>query len=379
MSLRSTIHVLRMFAPMVGRLPAGHLWYLWRRMHNEKPHRFAGRTRINTFFPPHPSAAFDRFCEAIVARRRVPFSTYLAVTHACPYRCEHCSSAGRIGGPELSREELLDLVAQIKALGTGTLGFTGGEPMLRDELPELVAAGVDCVTVGMESADRAAHDAARGVAGSFAEAERAVAVCRGAGIYTAISTVATRRRLDDGQLERLFELGSRWGVGEFRVLAPVATGRQVGCTAFMLDADERRRLAEFHVRHNRRRGGPAVACFAYLESPELFGCGAGFHHLYIDATGNVCPCDLTPAGFGTVRDEPLAAIWGRMASHFPLPRRACLMHTLAGRLAGEPLPLSPDRSEALLPPRDPAETLPEGYRRLRIPAAVDPPSPRRRQ
>jgi radical SAM protein with 4Fe4S-binding SPASM domain len=30
----------------------------------------------------------------------------------------------------------------------------------------------------------------------------------------------------------------------------------------------------------------------------MFGCGAGFHHLFIDALGNVCPCDLTPLKLG---------------------------------------------------------------------------------
>ncbi|GAH56345.1 unnamed protein product, partial [marine sediment metagenome] len=84
MTIAGWFRVLRMFRPLVGRLPAGHLWYLFRRMRNEKPHRFNGQLRINTFFPPYPSQAFDRFCRAVVERRRVPFSTYLAVTHDCP-------------------------------------------------------------------------------------------------------------------------------------------------------------------------------------------------------------------------------------------------------------------------------------------------------
>ena len=391
--LLSTLAVVRMFGRMIGRLPAGHLWLLLRRMRNEKPHRFAGQTRINTFFPPYPSPAFDRFCEAVIGRRRVPFSTYLAVTGRCPYRCPHCSYAGR-GEGELPTRRMLDLIGQIKAIGTCTLGLTGGEPMLRDDLPELLAAAgpemasilfttghrldapaarrlaearLTCVTVGIESADPARHDKVRGRGGSFEEARAAVAACREAGLYTAVSTVATRRKLAGGELERMYDLAAEWGVGEFRVLAPVATGGWLACAAEMLSPQERAEAAAFHVRHNRRRVGPAVASFAYLESAELFGCGAGYHHLFIDAAGNVCPCDLTPLSFGNVTAEPLVEIWSRMAHHFPRPRCRCLMADLAGRLPdGAALPLPPAQSQRLCPPRPAGEKapLPEAYRRL---------------
>jgi MoaA/NifB/PqqE/SkfB family radical SAM enzyme len=392
MSLATSVQVMRMFARLTGRVPTSHLWYLLRRLRFEKPHRFNGQIRINTFFPPYPSPAFDRFCRALIERRRVPYSTYLAATSACPFRCPHCSYAGRPAG-QLSRERMLDVIGQIKSIGTCALGLTGGEPLLRDDLEDLVAAagpemvcivftagygldaararrlaaaGVSCVTVGLESADAATHDRIRGQAGSFAIAEGAVRACLQAGIYTAVSTVGMRERIAAGELESIYELARRWGVGEFRVLAPVATGAWVRCGAQMLAPDESRALREFHLGHNRRREGPAVVCNAYLESDELFGCGAGFHHLFIDASGQVCPCDLTPLSFGDVTSEPLAGIWERMGTFFPLPRCGCLMGKLAlglGEEAGS-LPLSRETSERLCPRRAITDSLPEGYKRL---------------
>ena len=417
-----------MFRPLLGRVPLSHLWYLLRRMRNERPHRFAGRTRINTFFPPCPSPAFDRFCRAVIQRRRVPFSTYLAVTSRCPYRCPHCSLAGRAAA-EPTHEQALDLIAQIKTLGTCTIGFTGGEPMLRDDLEELVAAagpemasivfttgcgldderaralaaaGVACVTVGIESDDPARQAAVRGeefaiddwrlsieqqsprkafrghsppdnppqianrksqIENSWHAARHAVESCRRAGVYTAISTIATRDKLLGGELERMHELGRRWGVGEFRILAPVATGGWAGCGAEMLSADEMRALANFHVRVNRAGRLPAVACFAYLESAELFGCGAGYHHLFIDAAGEVCPCDLTPLSMGNALERPLAEIWAQMGELFARPRRGCLMRELAARIEG-PLPVRPDAARELCRTCPHDGRLPEGYRRL---------------
>jgi len=391
MTLSARLRVMRMFARMIGRVPIGHLWYLWGKMQNEKPHRFRGQTRINTFFPPHPSRAFERFCASVIERARVPFSTYLAVTPHCPFHCSHCSYAGR-SADEMSTREMLDVIEQIKGLGTCTVGLTGGEPMLRADLAELVAAaspemasivfttgrglderrareladaGVTCITVGIESADAAAHDAVRGAAGSFDEARAAVGACRAAGIYAAVSTVGTREKLAGGELDRMYDLACEWGVGEFRLLAPVATGALAGCAAAMLSDDEMKALADFHVMHNRSPGGPVVASFAYLESPELFGCGAGYHHLFIDAAGEVCPCDLTPLSFGSVRAEPLADIWSRMGEHFARPRCGCLMGQLAqGIPADGPLPLPPEQSESICPRCSDADTLPGAYERL---------------
>jgi len=416
---RGRWRTLRMFAPMIGRVPMGHLWYLWRQMRFEKPHRFGDQIRINTFFPPWPSPAFDRFCAAVIARRRMPYSVYVAATAECPYACGHCSYKGRAtsaGGlaPErsevpvpgasrppadareahadLPRDAMLDLIAQIKTLGTCTVGFTGGEPLLRDDLDDLVAAtgpemasvvfttgvgldaaraqrlaaaGVTCVTIGVESSDPAAHDRVRGVDGSFAEAEAAAAACREAGIYLAVSTVAFREKIASGELDRMYDLAAAWGAGELRVLTPIATGGIAGCGAAMLTDAERRAVIEFHKRRNREPSGPAVASFAHLESDALFGCGAGYHHLFIDAAGEVCPCDLTPLSFGSVVAEPLAAIYQRMGRLFDLPRRGCLMARLAGRIdPSTPLPLPPAQSEKLVPPRPPDEPLPEAVRRL---------------
>lgn len=284
MSLGAQLRLVRLSAGLVGRLPAGHLAYLARRMRNEKPHTFGGELRINSFFPPYPSPAFERFRRAVVARRRVPYSAYLAVTGECPYRCPHCSYARRRPG-SVSREKLLAVVAEIKALGTATLGLTGGEPLLRDDLeallaaarPEmatilftsghgldaarakrLAAAGVTNVTVGLESSDPAAHDRVRGRSGSFDEAAAAVAACRDAGVYVAVSTIGTPEKIAGGDLEGTLDLSAAWGAQELRILPPVATGGWAGRASVMLTADQRTALARFHIEHNRRRGGPAT-------------------------------------------------------------------------------------------------------------------------
>ena len=141
--------------------------------------------------------------------------------------------------------------------------------------------------------------------------------------------------MQGGTIERLAEFATKHGVHEFRILEPVPTGRLKDEKAWMLTAEESKQLADFHKKWNRKGEGPAIACFSHLESDDMFGCGAGFHHLFIDAVGNVCPCDLTPISLGNVFDEPLLEIWNRMSKWFDMPRCGCFMGQICEEMAGE--------------------------------------------
>jgi len=390
-SLAKWTAIARMFAPTIGRLPLRHLWFMLRQFRAERPHRFGGTTRVNSFFPPHPSEAFRRFVDLAIHRRRAPGSTYLAVTSECPYTCEHCSYGGRPAA-SLPTDVWLDVIEQVKALGGYTIGFTGGEPLSRDDLPQLVAAvkpelasiifttgwqldadraarladaGTDCVMVGIEYADPQQHDRTRGVEGSFETARRAIEACQAADIYTAISTIGTREKIATDELSRIYELGERWGVHEMRLLSPIPTGSGAKCKGFALSEQEKETLRRFHIERNRRGRGPVVAGFAHLESAELFGCGAGYHHLFIDAQGGVCPCDLTPVRFGRITDESLADIWQRMAEYFSLPRRGCLMERLGDQVSqADSLPLAHDQCDLSAVTRREGDPLPGAYTRI---------------
>ncbi len=353
MKLRHWLTLSPVFLKCLGKLPLRHLAYLAWQLRCENPQRHKGQVHINAFFPPYPSPAFDRFLQAAIQRWRVPYSVYYAVTDRCPYQCPHCSY-GRHASGQLDTRQALAVVEQVRRLGVVTMGFTGGEPLLRDDLADLVAAtgematvvfttglnltdararslrdaGLDCITIGLESDRAEEHDAVRGVEGSYQTGMDAIRTARAAGLFTAISTMATRVKLRNGTLERLTELASQWGVQEFRILEPVPAGRYATEDDALLTAAESAHLTRLHKTWNHRGRAPAIASFSHLESDALFGCGAGYHHLFIDAVGNACPCDLTPLGFGNVCEEPLYDIWVRMGEWFALPRCGCLVREL---------------------------------------------------
>lgn len=386
------------FAPVFwkcfGKLPARHLLYMAKQVRYENPHSVNGRVHINSFFPPYPSKAFDKFLEAVLNGWRVPFSTYFAITDKCPYHCPHCSYGKHIRG-ELGTEQAMEIIRQIKSIGTVTLGFTGGEPLMRKDIADLVRAagddtatvmfstgcnltadlakklfdaGLDCMTIGIESDDPQKHDTIREVKGSFNTAIQAIELSLNADLYTAISTIGSRDKLYNGTLERLAQLATERGVHEFRILEPIPTGSYSGQDSQILTAEESRQIAEFHKQWNRTGKGPAIAGFAHLESDAMFGCGAGFHHLFIDALGNVCPCDLTPLKLGNVLEEPLYDIWAKMSQWFDLPRCGCLMKKLCTETDvfedAVQLPLCKEKSSQLCNRLQPDEKLPKVFENL---------------
>ncbi len=63
------------------------------------------------------------------------------LTYRCPLQCPYCSNPLDFASTEqeLTTEEWLSVLRQGRAMGAAQLGFSGGEPLVRQDLPELIA------------------------------------------------------------------------------------------------------------------------------------------------------------------------------------------------------------------------------------------------
>ncbi|MFA7159905.1 MAG: radical SAM protein [Kiritimatiellia bacterium] len=350
--------------PEMRSMPLSTLWHIRQLLKDEKLVRLNGQTIINSFLPPFPGRAFQGMIRGLNRIRRgeaVPVSAYVAVTNRCRYDCWHCSKAHR-AGQELPPGVMRESVRAIQDLGVSIIGFTGGEPLLRPDLEdimrsvddrsvillfttgdgltekralELKKCGLFGVAVSLDHYEAGIHDQRRGRAGAYATAVSAVKIARRLGFYTMIQLVATRDMAQPDAFDRYLELARRLDVHEIRLLEPMPSGRLLDSgRCFLLSPAERQALKNLHLRTNRDLSLPKVCAFAHIESPEMYGCGAGFQHLYIDAGGNVCPCDFTPISFGNICREPLSRIWIRMNAAFGRPRPCCFLMQNADRLRG---------------------------------------------
>ena len=80
---------------------------------------------------------------ALTSRHR-PRNCVWELTLDCNLNCVHCgSSAGRARHAELSTEEALDVVRQLRDLGCELVTLSGGEPLLRPDWFEIARAIAD--------------------------------------------------------------------------------------------------------------------------------------------------------------------------------------------------------------------------------------------
>ncbi|MGA2094594.1 MAG: methyltransferase domain-containing protein, partial [Sedimentisphaerales bacterium] len=134
------------------------------------------------------------------------------------------------------------------------------------------------------------------------------------------------------------------GALEVHLLEPCATGKLAGDKDAVLSPADKQLILKYQKEVAQDDGLPILSCFRYLESPQAFGCGAGISHLYVDGSGEVCPCNFVPLSFGNITQEPLHSILDRMGCHFRKPRPNCVGQTLSRHIKGGQLPLSPQES-----------------------------------
>lgn len=316
-------------------------------------------------------------------------TVYLHVTRACNLRCRYCYlAAGAPMAGELTTHELCEVAGDVATLGPGKLVLTGGEPLLRPDLFEVVAAFRDEARSGRTRvclmsngllideglAERVAHafdevrisvdgpepvnDALRGP-GSFAGAVAAMRALRSAGIAPAASITVTARTLPHltGLLTWLFD---EEGISSFHLLPFRQVGRGAG------RADLRVAWPDVHEAASAfwaSRLGHGV--LEVREPGDLLDqgtCGVG-RYLNVLPDGTVYPCHVLatrPFRLGNVKEEPLTEI----------VRRSGLLRRLR-RLDTRRLVASEPALRSALAGRRCLAEVPELVLRLAPPAAAD--------
>lgn len=292
---------------------------------------------------------------AVVGEPPRPVYVVWEVTLSCDLACGHCGSrAGKARASELSTSEALDVVRQLREMGTEEITLIGGEAYLREDWPTLARAIVDAgMRCGMTTAGRgfgaeqaraakdagmaaisisldglaAAHDRQR-VAGSFERAVAAMGHVREAGLALNANTQLNRLSVPD--LEALLDLLVAQGARGWQLQLTVPMGRAVEHFDWLLQPWE---LLELYPRLAAlaQRGRDAGVAFwpannvGYygpfestlrnrgVEGERLWhGCPAGSYALGIEADGAIKGCPSLPTADwvgGNVRERSLREIW----------------------------------------------------------------------
>jgi radical SAM protein with 4Fe4S-binding SPASM domain len=262
---------------------------------------------------------------------------YYAITDGCNLRCPYCYASSEKCLPgELDTAESLDLVTQIAEMGGRTLVFTGGEPMLRKDLFQIVehanASGLesaiitnatmirsaktaerfaelfDRVTVSMDGGTAETHDRTRGK-GAFAKTHKALRLLNDAGVAPAIYHIVTSDNIDELEDFAVFLDGIQ--TGGVRLMNHNDLGRGVD-DAYDFGWQDHLRVQELvwtsPVAGQLKPDGPKPVSPCSVKG----NCGMGGNEIYINSLGDVYPCKLITGKAehaGNIRQKPLREIF----------------------------------------------------------------------
>jgi len=304
-----------------------------------------------------------------------PFLVIWEVTRACDLACVHCrASADPARHPlELTTEEGFRLLETIREFGDPIMIFTGGDPLKRPDLfqllqksvalglrttvspsptplltPEAIAGfqrvGVARISVSVDGWDAASHDDFRQVPGSFERAILALEEAQRIGLSTQINTTVSRHNYR--HLEEIADIVDRVGADMWDVFFLVPTGRgasQVELNAaefeevfgFMYERSKRTRAViktteAMHYRRylaqRRKADGEANGKQHPGENPlnRMAGINSGRGFVFVSRTGEIYPSGFLPISSGNVRRRSLVDVYRNAALFRVLRDSTCL-------------------------------------------------------
>jgi pyrroloquinoline quinone biosynthesis protein E len=274
-----------------------------------------------------------------------PLSLIAELTHRCPLHCLYCSNPLEMqkSEAELETQDWVRVFQQAAKMGVLHLHLTGGEPLARKDLPELIRAGRDAglyvnmitsgvgltedrlatlVEAGLEHLQLSFQDldeaSANHIAGTRAHAIKLalVPVLKKFHLAFTINLVVHRMNLD--RLEEFIALAEElnpdrleiahvqyygWALKNRSLLMP--TEEQVHRSLPIVEAAKQRLKGKIHLE--------AVFPDYFGSFPKACVGGWGRQMMLIDPAGQAMPCHsaavLPGMNFDTVRDYELAWIW----------------------------------------------------------------------
>lgn len=294
-----------------------------------------------------------------------PFLVIWEVTQACDLACKHCrASAQPLRNPqELSTEEGKGLIDQVADMKAPLFVFTGGDPIKRPDLFELVRhavgrgvhtaltpsatplltrevivrlkeAGLARLAVSLDGSRAEIHDAVRGVTGSYERTLDAIRSANEAGLPIQVHTTVSRHNA--GDLDRLAERLSDMAIVMWSVffLVPLGRGKIDDLPSgeeferifaklfelskrvpFQIKTTEAMHYRRYLTQHNaaeRAQGATPIdpasgRAKAIGWATRRVNDGRGF--VFVSHTGNVYPSGFLPLKGGNVREQSLSRIY----------------------------------------------------------------------
>lgn len=277
------------------------------------------------------------------SRPSAPYRMDLALTYRCNNDCSHCYNGRPRTFPELETDQWKEIIDRVWYLGIPHIVFTGGEPSLRDDLPELVAhaeangqitglntnarrlsdmdflealveAGLDHVQITVESHDPEIHDRMVARRGAWNQTIAGLRNVLNTPLY--VMTNTTILQANKPYLSKTLDFLAREGVPTIGLNALIYSGRglTVGTGLRESELPPLLDLARIKTGQNSQRliwYTPTQYCQFDPTQLELGvkGCTAALYNMCIEPDGGVIPCQSYYHQLGNFLADPWNSIW----------------------------------------------------------------------
>ncbi|MDL2307404.1 heme b synthase [Desulfovibrio sp. OttesenSCG-928-C06] len=281
------------------------------------------------------------------------------VTRSCNLACKHCRAEAHTEPypGELDNAQAKALIDTFKETGDPIIIFTGGEPLMRKDVFDLVryanGKGLRCVmapngtlitpetaremkesgiqrcSISIDAATAAEHDAFRGVQGSFEASMRGIQYLKDAGIGFQLNSTVTKDNLHS--FKDIFKLAESLGAEAWHIFLLVPMGRGAEIQDQVITAAEYeevlnwfydfRKTTSMHLkatcaphyyrimRQRAKEEGLSVTPAEFGMDAMTRGCLGGTGFCFISHTGQVQPCGYLELDCGNVLETPFPEIW----------------------------------------------------------------------
>lgn len=279
----------------------------------------------------------------------IPWQVVWELTLKCNLNCLHCgSNAGKPRENELTHEEGIRLIEDLKKIDAKEVCFMGGEPFLRTDwydlgkkvrdldmellfisngfcvnkkiIDKLVTLDPYAVSVSLDGGTAKTHDYIRGRKGSFEKVRKYISMAKAADLPVSVVTTVSKINYNEMPIIRDYILGLDHVAWQIQMAAPEGRFSR----EFALSKEEFYALGLFISEMQNKYSKeelPVIGahCFGYYSNkipclglyPEWRGCQAGISILSVKSNGDVLGC-LSTQNYsieGNVRKRSIVDIW----------------------------------------------------------------------
>jgi radical SAM protein with 4Fe4S-binding SPASM domain len=277
------------------------------------------------------------------SRPSAPYRMDLAITYKCNNDCSHCYNDKLRARSELSTSDWIKIIDKLWEIGIPHIIFTGGEPTLRNDLPELirhaedngqitgintngrrlsdhnyveelVKAGLDHVQITLESHDRVIHNTMVQNDQAWSQTVEGIRNVINSSLY--IMTNTTLLQNNASTLDDTINFLSELGIPTVGLNALIYSGRGAEINTGLREEvlpELLNRARELTRKHDQKLIWYTPTQYCHFDPVQMElgvkGCTAALYNMCIEPDGNVIPCQSYYSPLGNLLENSWSEIW----------------------------------------------------------------------